>query len=131
MSKTLNYSLLLLKSSKKMQAKVFQKLDKEERAILLRKLGQVPYIPIEKLRRTKSRILSFAPALSSELGQQELAAKEHDQETIAAINYVVSSDIFPVQSEKEAEAYLNSLSESSCEIITSYLNKVHYDNSPC
>ncbi|MEZ8082563.1 hypothetical protein [Enterovibrio norvegicus] len=121
MSKTLNYSLLLLRSSKRMQEKVLKGLDAKSRTLLEDKLSTVPLFEVAKLRVLKAQLVSSNEALLDTVEDNKVESEVSCKASERAINFIVSSSVFHIESKDEASAYYQNLSGKSQQFIGHYL----------
>lgn len=91
MSKTLNYSLLLLRSSESIQRKIFRKLDTQNRKALEEKLSAVPKFELSKLRKLKAQILSTNLEKTKALECDDPTLVISCEATERAVNYIIAS----------------------------------------
>lgn len=121
LSKTLNYSLLLLRSSKSMQQKVCLGLDAESQKALEDKLRTVPFFDLSKLRALKNQILACGTENIAAVQSEVKTAKVTCETTERAVNYIVCSTVFGICGKDEAASYFEELPKTSQEMIFHYL----------
>ncbi|ENM3753428.1 hypothetical protein NTH38_003204 [Vibrio cholerae] len=121
MSKTLNYSLLLLRSSESIQRKIFRKLDTQSRKALEEKLSAVPKFELSKLRKLKAQILSTNLEKTKALECDDPTLVISCEATERAVNYIIASGVFNIESKESAAAYYQALPKRSQELIEHYL----------
>ncbi|UTM58472.1 hypothetical protein L4174_006430 [Photobacterium sp. CCB-ST2H9] len=130
MSKTLNYSLLLLKSSPGLQAKILSRLDSGQQLLLKEKLQSVPLVGLEKLRQMKDQLCEEMAPQSAVMQLQPAAGLiSHDDRQDGAdarmIDLMISSEVFEVQTRQEASAYLECLDDTAIQLLQSYLDSAN------
>lgn len=128
MSKTLNYSFLLLRSSESMQKKVLSKLDAQSRKALEEKLSTVPKLDLGKLRTLKAQILSTQVEEVKALEYEDTPVAISCETTKRAVNYIVSSSVFSIESKESAAVYYQGLPERSQQLIEHYLATQEAEN---
>jgi len=127
LSKTLNYSLLLLKSSPGLQAKVLSRLDSGQRHLLKEKLQSVPLVGLEKLRQMKDQLCEKVVRQPGVMQLQPVAglinqANHQDGAEARMIDLMISSEVFEIQTRQEASAYLECLDDTAIQLLQSYLD---------
>ncbi|WP_330959723.1 hypothetical protein [Photobacterium sp. 53610] len=130
MSKTLNYSLLLLKSSPGLQAKILSRLDSGQQLLLKEKLQSVPLVGLEKLRQMKDQLCEKMATQSSVMQLQPAAGLIsqdglQDDADARMIDLMISSEVFEIQTRQEASAYLECLDDTAIQLLQSYLDSAN------
>ncbi len=121
LSRTIDYSLLLLKSSKSTQQRILAGLDNEDREKLLTHLKSIPDVNLTKLRFIKRKLLNIHCNIDKDIRLVNSESVKDDYSSM--VEFIIESPVFNLSNEKEAANYLNSIDSAPKELIASYVGK--------